>query len=258
MKLTETAQVKYGGKWHEAVVKEAEVLFDKAVTDPTLRLKMARALEDMDQFSTYARQTSTAGSFQWWGQGGRSYKTAMELNMRRQVSAEVERWNAHVMEYNAKARALMADYQSGKIGQLTYQEEWAALKRGRAQKADYKLWDNASAESVADTMVHESFHAVDEASGFAYGASARKEIQAEVRAIARSADPQAKAFEYAAELKKPPRVAGVETAAETVRMYFMGTGDQASAWGIKPLTHLEWRAKYPKLAKWVEEVVLSE
>lgn len=256
LKVSDAYRVNYTRKAHEDIVKKAEVLFDEHVTDAGLRLKMAQAIEQLDEVATFEQKTSTTGAFSW-RRGGHQENTKLRLNIKRQNGAEVDRWNAIVRTQNAEYKALMDDYAAGRVSTPEYYARKQTILANRANQDDYDLWVQATPDKVADTLVHEAFHAVDEASGFTYGAAARKDIQAEVRAIARSSDPQAKAFEYAAELDKAPAVRGVETAAEMVRMYFVGTGEQASAWNITPLSALEWRAKYPRLAKWVEEVVLN-
>jgi len=247
------AKITYKAKKHQAIIDEVERRLNQVIDHPGMRAKLRAALDNLTEFRTYSNaQQTTVGRFKWWGRPGHSSKRAIEVNMRRMDPTKVAEYNAAMDAANAAAQAADDLYRAAEITPLDYQQRINRIKRNLPDKKS--LYIDSTVDDVVDTLVHEGFHAIDEATGFKLGSRAAREIQKDVQAIYHSSDPNARAFQYAAELRPTGR-RGVETAAEMVRMYFMGTGEQATSAGIAPISAAEWRRTYPKLAAWVEDIL---
>jgi hypothetical protein len=116
----------------------------------------------------------------------------------------------------------------------------------------------ATPQQLAETLLHEVVHALDYSTGFEVGFEnhiGRTALRAKLKkdgidqlAKAAYADGDA-AMWYAASRNKPG-----ETIADITRMYFYG--DRYDADQVLK-TAFEWRQKYPEMARWVEENVLT-
>ena len=245
---------------HKAVLDDATKIFDQAIDNDVYRARVHEAFQRINSVETVSRGSSNVvGSFGWAGPTGHpATRRTFTFNMRRQIEERA-------MQYSKDKRAWLAE--RGELSRLRFQAQTATgqadidrqlkvLATKEPIKKDYKIYTDTQPIDIADTMVHEGFHAIDEITEFAHAKSAHELIEKEIRAIAGSkTDPNALAFRYAA--APSPSIPGVEAAAETVRMYFMGTGEMATSVGVAPITATEWRALYPNLAKWVEEVALK-
>lgn len=113
---------------------------------------------------------------------------------------------------------------------------------------------DAPAEDLAQTILHELTHAIDDLDNLALREKiVRDGIQTKVRQVYNSGNGDG-AFWYAA---SDP----AEGVAELARMYVFGTVRQSTGSGLgstaSNLTGAQWRKKYPDLAAWVEREVFS-
>lgn len=253
-------RARFGAYKHQQVVQDAQAAVNDLIDSIHYRRKLNAAMANLDEFSTYAKgESSTTGGFSWSVERftGNRVNRRMELNMRRFDDARLAEFNEQQLAVNEAVRAAQ---EARRRGDMSSTEYFAELRRLEKQQPSKRLlYRDTTPEELADTLVHEGFHAIDEAAGFKYARRAVDEIQEEVRSIYRSGAPDAEAWSYASELVNPPirGYEGVETAAEVVRMYFMGTGEQATSRGLTALTAQEWRERYPRLRAWVEEVLLD-
>ena len=116
----------------------------------------------------------------------------------------------------------------------------------------------ASPQQLAETLLHEIVHALDHSSGTAFGfeghvgrTALREKLKKDgIDQLAKAAyEAGDGSMWYAASRGKPG-----ETIADLTRMYFFG--DRYDADQVLK-TAIEWRAKYPEMARWVEENVLT-
>ena len=202
---------------------------------------------------------------------------AIELQMRYQNTAAMEEWNALVTAYNAELRIVNQEVSAARlairqaaraegkilssyeIDQLVDPALWRrveALQKTKPKKGAVGLTADRPAQDVAEILLHEVTHAVDEATGFAYSEKVLADgIRDEFRRIEKAAADQfSSAFRYGAESGLGGGN-GHETFAEVVRMYHHGTGIMTKD-GIAKQSAVAWREAHPTLATWVEENVL--
>ena len=241
-----------GSLKHKVVLEQANELMEQTISDPGLRAKLRAAFANLDEVQTYAQaENRVTGSFEWLS-GVQNRGRKLKLNTRRLNYEAVDEYNTAMDASNAAARAGFEAYRRGEISQAAWDAEKRRIQRDLTPSKK-GLHTDASPQQLMETLVHEGWHAVDEAADFKYAKDAIKSGQRdEVRRIYKSQDPNGPAFSYAAETRGGT---GAETSAELVRMYFTGTGEQARAAGVAPLSAEEWRQTYPSLARWVEEQI---
>lgn len=105
---------------------------------------------------------------------------------------------------------------------------------------------NATAEEVSSTLVHELTHVVDSIGGQAI----RKQAVNMYAKVTKYFEDGVEEFWYAASRSKYGQPMYGETVAELGRFYIEG-------WPKSGVSAAQWRAKYPELAQWVEEVIYA-
>jgi hypothetical protein len=137
-------------------------------------------------------------------------------------------------------------------------ERWDAMQRWIKANPEPAAKFAATSQQVAETLLHEIVHAADYGTGIEFGFSQldRTVLRAKLKkdgidklAAQAFADGDASMW-YAASRNKPG-----ETIADLTRMYFYG--DRYDTTGQVLKTAAEWRAKYPQMALWVEDNVLT-
>ena len=293
MQAKSSTRIGFSAKRHEQTLKRAQRIIDRAVTSPVFRAKMDEAVDGLKYLKTLSdtnkgKQTRWAGRFSHRTPyrrdasgklvpGGRAEGIrGIELQMRMQVQDNVDEWNAAVKAYNAKAKELSDEIRAARyqvqqdaiaqgrrlaryeIDAAIDQDIWArqaALQKTKPTKSKVGLTADRPTQDVAEVLLHEVTHAVDEATEFAYSEKALADgVRDEFRRLAATDDPLASAYRYGAELEFGGKK-GHETFAEVVRMYHHGTGIMTRS-GTAKQGAAAWREANPVLAKWVEDNVL--
>ncbi len=280
---------KFSAKRHAAIIGRAQQILDTAVTSPKFKAALDRAMRSLNRFETLSN-TNKGGRTKWAGRfshrgtvprgpdgkldftsPSRTTFRSIQLQMRTMDYGKLDEWNASVKAWNTEAKAVHLRIQearnqarrNGIVGRVEVdnavpQSIWDDLAelgtRKPSKQAKGLTLDRPDLE-VAEILLHEATHAVDEATDFAFSAKAVADgIQEEFRRLALAGDDLASAYKYGAE-RGLGFGKGHETFAEVVRMYHHGTGVM-TADGVTPQGAAAWRAANPKLAKWVEDNVL--
>lgn len=258
-------RINYGAKKHAQTLREAVEILDDwvASSNPAFRRLIARVSRNMTNLVTRAsKPTAKLGHFAYDIRAtgrlqGAVTKRELWLQMRRYDDDALEAYNAAVLEHNRIFRELGEQSLAARqAGNIELADDLLRQRRNLPKLSKKGIARDATPREIADVMIHELVHAIDEATGNALRKLAQQDgILKRFRTIYRSDDPYAKAFEYGAEAGMGGGRAG-ETVAEVTRMYFNGTGLFTER-GLAPLSATEWRKRYPDLAEWVEKNVLS-
>jgi hypothetical protein len=291
MKDSGTA-IKYSAKRHEQTLIRAQHILNRAVTSPKFKGQLDEVMRSLNQFKTLS-DTNKGGRTKWAGRfshrgtlqrgpdgtldfspgAQRTMFRKIELQMRTTDWQKLDDWNAAVVDWNTRAKATHLKIQEARgearrrlgpgasrvaIDDAVPQGIWDeldGLKRTKPSKQAQGLNIDRPAQEVAEVLLHEATHAVDEAAGWAYSEKVVADgIQEQFRFLASQDDKWASAYKYGAE-RGMGFGKGHETFAEVVRFYHHGTGVM-TADGVAPQSATAWRAAHPKMAKWVEDNVL--
>jgi hypothetical protein len=245
---------------------------------PGLRGEFIRALQTFDRiefrFATASTKNIGALGFVESSKGAQG-GTLSRLML--QLYKYDDDYMGYVTAKNAKYNELLSLYRQGKIDRAARWRQFAEWEEAHPKPPRFVL---QTEQEMAGTITHELAHAIDILQGTGYtnhwgisGQWYRDHMQSEVwraywqgnakiNVAANTVEPLPGAvrnptFTYATEKT-------TEGFAESMRLYFNGSsatetygtslelGDVAET-----LTALEWRAKYPELARWIEQNVIA-
>lgn len=156
-----------------------------------------------------------------------------------EYQAYIKKNNAWVKENNAIYRKAQAE---GRNPWDAAQAHQARIPQPLQPKG---LLRDATADEMSSTLIHELTHVIDSLKNEV----PRRQALQMWELAKKEFDAGADRFWYAASIKDGRKMVA-ETVADLSRFYVEG-------WPTKQMTALEWRAKYPEMARFVEEVVYA-
>ena len=266
-----TLVARWGAQKHKAIVQEASDRMLSSVTDPRLRRMLEKGFEKLDVFETVSKgNKSTSGFVRAWFQRGRTGHAGALTRQEMELNLRVHNYSAH----NAYRKAVQEwndTYDMGdlldqrRLGTLTDDEFWAARQAAKDSYPDIKdfggKYRDMTPDEVADVWLHEFTHVIDNVSGYELRKAAKDDLLPQMRAAYKDkSDEYAEMFWYGSETSSIGTGTGdgAEAVAEAVMFYFRGSGKFRgnSLANLPELSPEEWRARYPGMARFVEEKIL--